>query len=130
MYSVQTHVPRGRSGGTKPVFELERNTTRSNLSVLEDIYLLSKCNFFLHSASALAESVIYMNSKLIENSIHLEYLRKRQTPDWLNPNVHRLSLKFAKDTKGLNQHEGSKLSRKYEKFDWEHGDANPANMRN
>ena len=118
-----------RSGGKKPVFEMDRNTTRSNLSVLEDIYLLSKCDFFLHSASALAESVIYMNPRLIENSIHLEYLRKRQTPGWLNPSAHKSSLKFAKDTKGLDQREGGKLSRKYERFDWESGHANNVIVR-
>eukprot|EP01084_Bolivina_argentea_P121133 214702_1 len=45
--------------------------------VLFDILMLSKCDYFIHSASAVAEAVFYNNLKLHNNSIHLEFHEQR-----------------------------------------------------
>ena len=47
------------------------------LDVLQDVFfdvqLMARCDYFLHSASAVSEAVIYSNLALHEASVHLEY---------------------------------------------------------
>eukprot|EP01084_Bolivina_argentea_P121919 216073_1 len=50
--------------------------------VLLDILLLAKCDWFIHSASAVSEAVFFNNIKLHNYSIHLEYTVNRQVPFW------------------------------------------------
>ena len=55
-----------------------------NEEVLVDIYALSRADFLLHTASAVAEAAIYLRPALHNASVHLEYLRGRQfTPEGL-----------------------------------------------
>merc|ERR1712228_935512 len=51
-------------------------------NVITDILLLSKCDWFIHSASAVSEAVFYNNILLHNKSVHLEYTKKRQVPIW------------------------------------------------
>jgi hypothetical protein len=44
-----------------------------NREVLEDIVLLSQCDFMLHGHSAVSESAIYINFKLHHSSINLAF---------------------------------------------------------
>ena len=41
--------------------------------VFMDIQMMSRCDYFIHSASAVSEAVIFSNFKLHEASVHLEY---------------------------------------------------------
>eukprot|EP01083_Nonionella_stella_P068596 182304_1 len=50
--------------------------------VLMDILLLAKCDWFIHSASAVSEAVFFNNIKLHNQSVHLEYTVNRQVPFW------------------------------------------------
>ena len=50
--------------------------------VLMDILLLSKCDWFIHCASAVSEAVFFNNIKLHNHSVHLEYTQNRQIPFW------------------------------------------------
>lgn len=50
--------------------------------VLLDILLLAKCDWFIHSASAVSEAVFFNNIALHNQSIHLEYHMDRQCPFW------------------------------------------------
>ena len=55
-----------------------------NEEVLVDIYALSRADFILHAASAVAEAAIYLSPTLHNASVHLEYLSGRQfTPESL-----------------------------------------------
>lgn len=72
-----------RSNTSKAVFELQ-GVSRYEIgkNVITDILLLSKCDWFIHSASAVAEAVHYNNILLHNKSVHLEYKKKRQSPIW------------------------------------------------
>ena len=65
------------------------------LDVLQDVFfdiqLMARCDYFLHSASAVSEAVIYSNLALHTASVHLEYQhdtsssgRRRDAP-WRRP---------------------------------------------
>ena len=78
-----------RSFNENGVFELNNNNNNYNFSkyeigkqVMIDILLLSKCNWFIHSSSAVAEAVFYNNILLHNKSVHLEYFKNRQIPIW------------------------------------------------
>ena len=66
------------------------------LDVLQDVFfdvqLMARCDYFLHSASAVSEAVIYSNLALHEASVHLEYQhdisRLRDAP-WRRPPAMR-----------------------------------------
>lgn len=75
-----------RSKGNVPIFKM-RNMVRTKyelgIEVLMDIMLLSKCDWFLHSSSAVSEAVHYNNIQLHNHSIHMEYINNRQQPYWM-----------------------------------------------
>lgn len=72
-----------RSANETAVFELQRvSKYEIGREVLLDILLLAKCDWFIHSASAVSEAVFYNNLALHNRSVHLEYLKKRQVPFW------------------------------------------------
>jgi len=72
-----------RSANETAVFELLRvSKYEIGREVLLDILLLAKCDWFIHSASAVSEAVFYNNLALHNRSVHLEYLNKRQVPFW------------------------------------------------
>jgi hypothetical protein len=65
------------NGGTAAIFHLFQNEThRTNTEGLVDIFALAKCDFFLHSYSALAESVIYVNPELHNRSVNMDVPRE------------------------------------------------------
>ncbi len=73
-----------RSKGRKAVFKLEGISKYAmGKEVMMDILLLSKCHWFIHSASAVSESVFYENAGLHNRSVHLEFIGNRQVPFWL-----------------------------------------------
>ena len=84
-----------RSHSLQPLF-MQYPTHQSNVDVLTDIYYLSKCDYLLHSASAVSESAIYMNPLLASHSVHLEYTINRQNIDHIGivAETHRKSLNF------------------------------------
>eukprot|EP01084_Bolivina_argentea_P065473 119345_1 len=72
-----------RSNDTTPVFRFN-DVSKYDIGrqVIVDILLLSRCDWFIHSSSAVAEAVFYNNIKLHNNSVHLEYIKDRQVPLW------------------------------------------------
>jgi len=52
--------------------------------VLLDMLLLARCDYLLHSASGVAEFAIYWSpgGRLHEQSVHLQYSKRRQRPWW------------------------------------------------
>lgn len=55
-----------------------------NMDVLNDIIMLSHCNFLLHGHSAVSEAAIYMNLRLHSRSVNLEFKgmsQRQHTPD-------------------------------------------------
>lgn len=72
-----------RSDTRLPVFRME-SVSKYDLGkqVISDILLLSRCDWFIHSASAVAEAVFYNNLELHHRSVHLEYVKNRQRPVW------------------------------------------------
>ena len=74
-----------RSSNFTAVFELKgKSKSELGVQILIDIQLLSKCDWFLHGSSAVAEAVFYNNINLHNNSIHLEFIKNRQHPFWMN----------------------------------------------
>ncbi len=76
-----------RSETPLPVFKMKLSKYRIGIEVITDILFLSKCTWFIHSASAVAESVFYHNLELHFKSVHLEYVRNRQVPFWFNSHI-------------------------------------------
>ena len=72
-----------RSSTKTAIFNL-KNISKYEIGkeVIIDILLLSKCDWFIHSASAVSESVFYNNINLHNKSVHLEYIKSRQNPIW------------------------------------------------
>ena len=72
-----------RSKNETAVFDLQKISKYQMVKeLLMDILMLSQCDWFIHSASAVAEAVFYNNIHLHNKSVHLEYLKNRQTPTW------------------------------------------------
>ena len=66
-----------RSNDETPVFEMKESNKlvshhRTNTEVLVDILALSKCQFLLHGHSAVSDAAMYLNDKLIYQSLNLE----------------------------------------------------------
>ena len=57
---------------------------RKGEEVLLDALLLSRCDFLVHSASAVAEFAIYWRLRLHRASVHLQYTERRQRPSWMH----------------------------------------------
>jgi hypothetical protein len=70
-----------KRGDTKENVNLATASVDDEAGVFNDIYFLSKCQFLLHTASAVSETAIYMNRQLHTNSVHLQYSNRR-TPRW------------------------------------------------
>ena len=80
-----------RSDTRTPVFNLAGiSKYEIGKQVITEILLLSRCDWFLHSASAVSESVFYNNIKLHNNSVHLEYIHDRQVHVWCSNSTHNL----------------------------------------
>lgn len=62
-----------------------KNNFRKGEEVLLDSLLLSRCDFLLHAASGVAETAMYWNPLLHNRSVHLQYTKRRQRPDWFPP---------------------------------------------
>ena len=85
-----------RSKFRKAVFSMDIDKYGSGKRTLIDILLMAKCDYFLHSASAVAESVHWNNIKLHNKSVHLEYIHNRQIPIWYDPNKYQIWPKYSK----------------------------------
>merc|ERR1712154_197252 len=78
---VVTQVNVTRSSDKTAVFNFKHVSKYSiGREVLLDILLLAKCDWFIHSASAVSEAVFFNNIKLHNHSVHLEYTVNRQIP--------------------------------------------------
>jgi hypothetical protein len=77
-------IERGKGGHSENVglyFNANKTgTMQRGLAVLYDILLLAKCDFLLHTASAVPESAIYLNLRLHNDSVHLQY-KNRPRPN-------------------------------------------------
>ena len=82
---VTTQQGVARSKFRKAVFSrTDISRYESGKQTLLDILLLSKCDYFVHSASAVAEAVHWNNILLHNQSVHMEYQYGRQEPIWYN----------------------------------------------
>eukprot|EP01084_Bolivina_argentea_P258324 435474_1 len=82
---VKTQNNVTRSSNSTAVFNLNiKSKYNIGKQVLLDILLLSKCDWFIHSSSAVSEAVFYNNFKLHYHSVHIEYTENRQIPFWFN----------------------------------------------
>ena len=61
-----------RSDSNDATFRKFDNLTAVNQQVLQDILMLSACDYFIHGESAVSESAIYMNFKLHYRSINVD----------------------------------------------------------
>ena len=92
-----------RSNTNQAIFNMKNvNKYEIGKQVLFDILLLAKCQWFLHSASTVSESVIYNNINLHDNSIHLEYDENRQIPFWYKPPTNDNSKTVDKSMDSIN----------------------------
>jgi len=71
-----------RSSNRTAVFDLDVPKYQIGTEILNDIVLLSKCDWIIHSASSVADAAISLNFDLHEKSVHLEYTKNRQVPFW------------------------------------------------
>lgn len=63
-----------RSSGNDAIFRVFTNEThRTNYEGLVDIYAMSRCEFFVHGFSAMAEAAIYLNPTLHLRSVNVDY---------------------------------------------------------
>jgi len=79
-------IKRGAGEGTIP-FNLEhsKGPEALGIDIMSDIYLLSSCDYMLHGISSVTEAVMYINLKLHENSVNLEYDTEEQRIPWDDP---------------------------------------------
>jgi hypothetical protein len=75
---VQSGVTRSTSN--KSTFSILKNDKhRSNSEALVEMYAMSKCSFFVHGFSGMAEAVVYLNPSLHEKSVNIDD-PERQSP--------------------------------------------------
>lgn len=70
-----------RSSGNSSIFDTFQNQThRTNAEGLVDIYALSRCDFFIHGYSAMAEAAIYLHPALHNQSVNVDYPLDERIP--------------------------------------------------
>eukprot|EP01084_Bolivina_argentea_P016605 31056_1 len=85
-----------RSKFRKAVFSMDDLPAyEAGKQCLLDILLLTKCDYLIHSASAVAEAVHWNNINMHNKSIHLEYKYNRQIPIWYDVNKYQNWPKYA-----------------------------------
>lgn len=63
-----------------PTFFLMQNDKhRSNTEALVEMYAMSKCSYFVHGSSGMAEAVVYINPKIHAHSVNID------DPDRISP---------------------------------------------
>jgi hypothetical protein len=66
-------------GGSSAIFHQFLNEThRTNTEGLVDIYAMSKCHFFVHGYSAMAEATLYVNPELHNRSVNVDVPTKEK----------------------------------------------------
>ncbi|KAL7545460.1 hypothetical protein ACHAWF_008809 [Thalassiosira exigua] len=68
-----------RSGSDTATF-VQADPSRINTEILQEIYAMAACSFFIHGFSAVSEAAIYLNPTLHNNSINLE-IKDAPSPD-------------------------------------------------
>eukprot|EP00545_Synedropsis_sp_CCMP1620_P010227 CAMPEP_0119027338 /NCGR_PEP_ID=MMETSP1176-20130426/36926_1 /TAXON_ID=265551 /ORGANISM="Synedropsis recta cf, Strain CCMP1620" /LENGTH=184 /DNA_ID=CAMNT_0006983231 /DNA_START=81 /DNA_END=635 /DNA_ORIENTATION=+ len=62
-----------RSSGVDAIFRTFQNEThRTNTEGIVDMYAMSRCDFFVHGFSAMAEAAIYINPALHNRSVNVD----------------------------------------------------------
>jgi len=62
-----------RSESDTPTFKiLQGDKHRSNTEALVEMYAMSRCSFFVHGFSGMAEAAVYINPKLHERSVNID----------------------------------------------------------
>jgi hypothetical protein len=62
-----------RSSGTNAIFRTFQNEThRTNTEGIVDMYALSRCDFFVHGFSAMAEAAVFVNPALHNRSVNID----------------------------------------------------------
>lgn len=62
-----------RSSGSNPIFRTFQNEThRTNTEGIVDMYAMSRCDFFVHGFSAMAEAAIFINPSLHNRSVNVD----------------------------------------------------------
>jgi len=68
-----------RSTSNKATFQILQNDKhRSNTEALVEMYAMSKCSFFVHGFSGMAEAVVYINPSLHERSVNIDDSHKQR----------------------------------------------------
>jgi hypothetical protein len=76
-----------RSSGSDAIFRTFQNEThRTNMEGIIDMYAMSRCDFFVHGFSAMAEAAVYLNPALHNRSVNVdvkfkELIKARQFQD-------------------------------------------------
>jgi hypothetical protein len=74
-----------RSNTTQPTFALLKNDKhRSNTEVLVEMYAMSKCQYFVHGFSGMAEAVVYINPALHHRSVNVDDPNKPTPTEFRN----------------------------------------------
>ena len=61
------------SDNNLPTFKiLENDKHRANTEALVEMYAMSKCSFFIHGFSGMAEAVVYINPRLHNRSVNID----------------------------------------------------------
>lgn len=69
------------NGGSAAIFhDYQNETHRTNTEGLVDIYAMSKCDFFVHGYSAMAEAVIYIHPDLHNRSVNVDVPKQEIIP--------------------------------------------------
>ena len=62
-----------RSSSETPTFKiLENDKHRSNTEALVEMYAMSRCSFFVHGFSGMAEAAVYINPSLHDRSVNID----------------------------------------------------------
>ncbi|KAI2492547.1 glycolipid 2-alpha-mannosyltransferase [Fragilaria crotonensis] len=81
-----------------PTFKLlAEDKHRSNTEALVDMYAMSKCEYFVHGYSGMAEAVVYINPKLHSKSVNIDD-EERMTPSQFERMVRKTEEKWYRDS--------------------------------
>jgi len=91
MHRIYVRDIQTRSSNRIANFKLnDKNRLSVAKDVLIDILVMSHCEFFVHAASAVSEAVFYLNLRLHDRSVNLEFTRGKQiTMPWSNLELFR-----------------------------------------
>lgn len=68
-----------RSSGSSAIFRTFQNEThRTNTEGLVDMYAMSRCDFFVHGYSAMAEAAVFINPELHNRSVNVDAKQKER----------------------------------------------------